>query len=78
MRIFIESMEFDLWTIVEEGYTKPTITTEGITYEKPKSKRSTDEKNLYTLNSRAMNALFCGFSPDEYNEVSVSKTAKEI
>ncbi|XP_058211632.1 uncharacterized protein LOC131323810 [Rhododendron vialii] len=71
-------MEFDLWTIVEEGYTEPTITTEGITTEKPKSKWSTDEKNKYTLNSRAMNALFCGLSPEEYNKVSVCKTAKEI
>lgn len=78
MRIFIESMEFDLWTIVEEGYTKPTITTEGITTEKPKSRWSIDEKNKYTLNSRAMNALFCGLSPEEYNKVSVCKTAKEI
>lgn len=63
---------------MEEGYTKPTITTKGITTEKPKSKWSTDEKNNYTLNSRAMNALFCGLSPEEYNKVSVCKTAKEI
>lgn len=35
MRIYIESMEFDLCTIVEEVSTKPTIITECITSEKP-------------------------------------------
>jgi hypothetical protein len=79
MRIFIDSMDFDLWSIVEEGYKLPTIINdEGETKVKPRSTWTREEKQRYTLNSKAMNALYCALGPEEYNRISILKTAKEI
>ncbi|XP_020266160.1 uncharacterized protein LOC109841619 [Asparagus officinalis] len=47
--------------------------------EKPSSSSMTDGKRLKTnLNIKAMNALICGLTPNEYNRVSTCATAHEI
>ena len=69
MKIFLSSTDFEVWDIVEEGFTKP------------KSARSTwseEEKKAFTLNAKAMNALYCAVSEVEYNRISLCTSAKEI
>lgn len=69
MQIFLQSLDFDLWDIVENGYTKPTTAT---------STWKAEDKAKFNLNSKAMNALLCALDSNEFNRISTCKTAKEI
>nr|CAD1838597.1 unnamed protein product [Ananas comosus var. bracteatus] len=69
MQIFLQSLDFDLWDIVENGYIKPTTTT---------STWKAEDKGKFNLNSKAMNALHCALDSNEFNRISTCKTAKEI
>lgn len=78
MRVFLLSTDYDVWQIVESGYHEPTITTADVTMTKPKDKWDINDKKLYSLNAKAMNALYCSLTADEFNRVSSCVTAQEI
>ena len=59
--------EFE-WDSVENGYIKPTTA---------KSKWDKTALALADANSKAINAIFCGVSLDEFHKISHVKTAKE-
>nr|CAD1837201.1 unnamed protein product [Ananas comosus var. bracteatus] len=69
MQIFLQSLDFDLWDIVENGYTKPITAT---------STWKAEDKGKFNLNSKAMNALHCALDSNEFNRISTCETAKEI
>uniref|UniRef100_A0A6V7QUX0 CCHC-type domain-containing protein n=1 Tax=Ananas comosus var. bracteatus TaxID=296719 RepID=A0A6V7QUX0_ANACO len=56
MQIFLQFLDFDLWDIVENGYTKPTTAT---------STWKAEDKGKFNLNSKAMNALHCALDSNE-------------
>ena len=49
MRVFLLSLNFDLWNIVELGFQTPS---------KPMNEWNDFEKKLFSLNAKAMNILF--------------------
>ena len=69
MRIFLCSIDFELWEIVENSYTMP---------QSSRDQWSNEEKKLYTLNSKAMNALYCALNEVEYNRISLCTSAHDI
>ena len=69
MRIFLISMDFELWSIVENGFQKSSL---------PMSEWNESEKKVFALNAKAMNALFCALDKNEFNRVSICDSAFDI
>ncbi|ONK58221.1 uncharacterized protein A4U43_C09F9800 [Asparagus officinalis] len=67
MRIYLQCIDLDILDIVEKKYVK-----------KLSSEMTEDEKKLANHNIKAMNALVCGLTPNEYQRVSTCATAYEI
>ena len=68
MRAFLCSIDDTIWDAVEIGWTRP------------KAAKSTWDKAALTVvnaNSKALNAIFCGVSPDEFHKISHITVAKE-
>ena len=69
MQIFPQSLNYELWNIVETPYQKPTTSY---------TEWTLDEKTSANLNAKAMNALFCALDKNEFNRVSTSTSAHQI
>ena len=68
MKAFLCSIDDIVWDVVEAGWTRPEAT------------KSTWDKVALTAanaNSKALNAVFCGASPDEFHSISHITVAKE-
>jgi len=68
MRTFLCAIDEMVWDSVENGYVRPTTT---------KSKWDKAALTLANSNSKAINAIFCGVSTDEFYRISHVKIAKE-
>ena len=68
MRAFLCAIDEFVWDSVEIGYVKP-ITAK---FEWHKVALA-----LANTNSKAINAIFCGVSPDEFRRISYVEIAKE-
>ena len=68
MMAFLCSIDESIWDVVDVGWTRPEAT------------KSTWDKAALTVanaNSKALNAIFCGVSPDEFHRISHVTIAKE-
>ena len=68
MRAFLCSIDEVVWDAAEIGWTRP------------KEAKSTWDKAALTTsnsNSKTLNAIFCGVSPDEFHQISHITIAKE-
>ncbi|XP_030923139.1 uncharacterized protein LOC115950025 [Quercus lobata] len=68
MRAFLCAIDESIWDFVENGYVKPTIA---------KSEWDKATLVLANANSKAINAILCGVSLDEFHRILHVKTAKE-
>ena len=69
MRAFLCSIDDSVWDVVEIGWTRPEAT-----------KSTWDKAGLAAANanSKALNAIFCGISPNEFHRISHVTIAKEV
>ena len=68
MRAFLCSIDDSVWDAVKIGWTRLEAT------------KSTWDKTALmaaNANSKALNAIFCGISPDEFHKISHVTIAKE-
>ena len=68
MRIFLCSIDDTVWNAVEVGWTR---------LEAAKSTWDKAALAAANANSKALNAIFCGVSPDEFHKISHITVAKE-
>ena len=68
MRAFLCSIDDVVWDAVEVGWTKP---------EAIKSTWDKVALAAANANSKALNAIFCGVSPEEFHRISHITIAKE-
>ena len=68
MGAFLCAIDEFVWDSVDNGYVKPTTA---------KSEWDKATLALANANSKAINAICCGVSPDEFHRISHVKTAKE-
>ena len=68
MRAFLCSIDEAVWDAIEIGWTKPEV-----------AKSAWDKAALTAskANSKALNAIFCGVSLDEFHQISQMTIAKE-
>ena len=67
MKIYLQSLHYELWNIVEAPYTKPTTNY---------TAWSDDQKKNANLDAKAMNAIFCALTKEEFNRVSTTTSAQ--
>ena len=77
MRSFLCILDDDVWFSILEGYKIPAEETEGGSIQKPRSKWTIQEKRDSNMNSKALNALFCGVDDLNFWYIQNSKIAKE-
>ena len=68
VRAFLCAIDESVWDSIVNEYVKPTTA---------KSERDKVALALANVNSKTINAIFCGVSPDEFHKRSHVKTAKE-
>ena len=68
MRAFLCSINGTIWDAVDVGWTRPEA-----------AKSTWDKATLVAANanSKALNAIFCGVSPNEFHRISHVTIAKE-
>ena len=68
MRAFLRSIYETVWNVVDVGWTRLEV-----------AKSTWDKAALAVANanSKALNAIFCGVSPDEFHRISHVTIAKE-
>ena len=69
MKIYLQSINYELWNIVDAAYTKLTTNYTAL---------SDDQKKNVNLDAKAMNALFCTLTKEEFNRVSTVTSANRI
>ena len=69
MRVFLLSLDLNLWHIVENGFEMSSL---------PMNHWNDLEKKMFSLNAKAMNALFCALDKNEFNRISTCETAFDI
>ncbi|KAH9649766.1 hypothetical protein KPL70_026110 [Citrus sinensis] len=79
MRIYLQALDYEIWEIVCDGPFMP-LTKNGVGEDIPKPSREWNEleKRKASLNSKAMNALFCALDKKEFHRVSSCESANEI
>ena len=68
MKAFLCSIDDTVWDAVEAGWTRP---------EAAKSTWDKVALVVANANSKALNAIFCDVSPDEFHRISYIMVAKE-
>ena len=74
---FLKSIDDDVYDIVEEGYSKPTVATDGQTVPKPKAQWTEDQKHDSNCNNKAINDIYNGISVEKFRRISTCNIAKE-
>ena len=69
MKIYLQSLNYEQWNIVEAPYTKSTTNYDAWSEEQKKS---------VNFNAKAMNALFYALNKEEFNRMSTAKYANQI
>ncbi|KAH9704636.1 hypothetical protein KPL70_011547 [Citrus sinensis] len=79
MRIYLQALDYEIWEIVCDGPFMP-LTKNEVEEDIPKASREWNEleKRKASLNSKAMNALFCALDKKEFHRVSSCESANEI
>ena len=62
MRIFIQSIDYELWETVRDGPHIPHTIVEGKFVKKEEGDWNSDDKRKHSLNAKAMNVLFCSLN----------------
>ena len=78
MRIYIQSVDYELWRIIVSGPKIPTIKVEKKDKTKPESSWDENDLKMLQSNPKAMNVLYCALDPNEYNRILTCESAKEI
>ncbi|KAL5538393.1 hypothetical protein UlMin_045754 [Ulmus minor] len=70
MQNFLCSLDDDVWFSILEGYKIPAEVTEEGSVQKPLSKWTIQEKRDSNMNSKALNALFCGVDDLNFRDIT--------
>ena len=78
MKIFIQVLDYDMWSIIVNRPYTPTKIINDV--ESTKSERKWDEinKKIAQFNAKAMNILYYALDTNEFNHISTCMSAKKI
>lgn len=76
--IFLQSIQYELWEVIEKEPYIPMKKSEKFMVEKSKSEWDDIDKKRMSINARALNILFCVLSMEKFNRIRSCKTTKDI
>ncbi|XP_010531753.1 PREDICTED: uncharacterized protein LOC104807981 [Tarenaya hassleriana] len=74
---YIRGLDEDTWSVVTDGWTRPTDVIDGVITTKPKSQWTTQEKKDSAMNQKALSIIFSSVSHDEFEQIQGCETAKD-
>ncbi|VFQ78655.1 unnamed protein product [Cuscuta campestris] len=78
MRIYIRSINFQLWLIIKNGETMPMKKVGETTIPKTKEEYDAEDIKKVEAFEKAKHMIFCAINPDYYRKISSCSTAKEM
>ncbi|XP_015955691.1 uncharacterized protein LOC107480087 [Arachis duranensis] len=79
MRIFVQSINYNIWKIILNGPDVPTKqNADGEVVAKEDSEWTDEEKKKVELNAKTINLMYCAINFEEFRKMSRCKMAKEI
>ena len=78
IKIFIQILDYDMWSIIVNGSHIPTKLIDGMSLPKPEGEWNEFNKKMAQLNAKAMNILYCALEANEFSRISTCNSAKEI
>ncbi|CAL5438164.1 unnamed protein product [Camellia sinensis] len=78
MKIFIQSLNYELWRIIVNGHKIPSKTIQGRILPKEEYEWDNNDLRNIQMNAKAMNLLFCALDFNEFKIISTCESAKEI
>ena len=78
MRIFVQSMDYDLWMIIENGFHLPRVDIDGISRVKSFSDWNVRDALNYDLNAKAISLLYSALHIDIAKKFSSFDCANDI
>ena len=78
IKIFIQALDYNLCCIIMNGPHIPTHSINNLVTLKPENEWDDNYRRMAQLNAKAINALYCALSVNEFNRVSSCSSAKEI
>lgn len=78
MEIFIKSVDFKLWLVINNGPKIPKKIVEGRELEKSEDEFNDEDMRNMEQDAKAKHILCCAVNPDALSRISRCKTAKEM
>ena len=78
MRIFIQALDYDIWSVIVNGPYTPTKLIDGVSLPKPEGEWDEFDKKMTQLNAKIMNILYYALDVNEFNHIFTCNSVKEI
>ena len=78
MTWFLQSIDLDLWHVIEDDLTFPSKLVDEVMVPKPKQEWDRRDRRNFQLNAKVIYTLQCSMDRNEYNKICQCKLAKEI
>ncbi|RVW83560.1 hypothetical protein CK203_054232 [Vitis vinifera] len=75
---YLQSIDLDVWDVIEDDLTFPTKLVDGVLVPKPKQEWNELDRRNFQLNAKVVFTLQCAMDRNEYNRICQCKSAKEI
>ena len=75
---FLQSIDLDLWDVIEDDPTFPSKLVDRIMIPKPKKEWDKRDRTNFQLNAKTIYTLQCAIDRNNYNRICQCKSAKEI
>ena len=78
MKIFIQALDYDMWSIIVNRPHTTTKIIDGVESIKPEKEWDEVDKKMAQLNAKAIDVLYCALDANEFNRISTCMSAKKI
>jgi len=78
MKIFIQSVNFEVWLVIENGPKLPKKLINGEEVLKSVGEFNDEDMKNMELEAKAKTILYCALNPDDLGRISSCHTAKEM
>ena len=78
MTWFLQSIDLNLWDIIEDDPTIPSKLVDRVMVPKPKQEWDGRDRRNFQLKARVVYSLQCVIDRNEYHRICQCKSAKEI
>jgi hypothetical protein len=83
MMIYVQSIDYNIWKIIEYGPYVPTKTIKidgrpDQSIPKPREEYDDEDRRKLSLNAKAKNLLYCALDRNEFNRISTCDSAYDI